>query len=402
MKLNKVRLLNIFYFSFVLYGISSSVISPLIPIISRDLKIGFNNIGFILSVASIFSLLLTFASGRLCDKFNIKIIMTSGVFLIFLGFLLIGIGFNFLIFTLFTILLNSGYGIINPVAHTYISKLFHKNRSSTFLKIDLFWYIGAAVGPLLISAVLIFNLNYRYLFLFFALAFFVLLFSFCRVKFNRDHEKIRRSENCDDTLLKFSIIRDPVLMIAGLMVFFYNGALNGMLTWLTTYFTAFNLNVSTGSVVLSFYWVFSIIGIFFMGKLLKKSNEITLTLFGAILGIICNIVFIFTDLIYVKFIFILLQAMFFGVIFPLTLSLILMAYENHSRNGTILGFNIAAAISGSILFQPLLGFIAEYVGKDSTIFIILAGLIMGFIFNLILFMRLHKKYKTRIIIKLRN
>ncbi|MCL4377863.1 MAG: MFS transporter [Actinobacteria bacterium] len=398
MTLNKARLPNIFYISFVLYGISSSVISPLIPVLSVTVKTGFNNIGLVLSVASIFSLLLTFASGRLCDKFNLKIIMMTGIFLIFLGFLLSGVRFNFIIFTLFIILINSGYGLINPLTHTYVSKLFHKNHSSTFLKMDFFWYLGAIIAPLAISAILFFNFNYRYLFIFFAAAFFIMLVSFFKVNFKRDYGYTGSDENCNEDMVKFSIIRDPILMFAGLMMFFYQGALSGMLTWLTTYFTAFNLDVATGSVVLSFYWVFALIGIFLTVRLLKKSNEITMLLFGSILGIACNLVFVLTNLIYIKFIFILLQAMFFSVIFPLTLSL--MVYESHSRSGTILGFNIAAAISGSILFQPLLGYIAQFIGRGSTIYVILAGLILGLAFNLVLFLLLRKKYKTRLMIKL--
>lgn len=389
----KVKLPNIFYYSFILYGISSTIISPLIPIISRDLKMGYNKIGLIFLVASIFSLLLTLASGRLCDKFNIKIILIIGIILLFIGFLLFGVYLNSIIFTLVVILIQSGYGIINPVAHTYASRLFYKNHSSTFLKIDLFWYIGAIIGPLLISATLFFKLNYKFLFLFFALAFLTLLISFYRVSIKNNYEKTKSEEKNNKIITEFSTLKNPILIINSLMLFFYTGSVNGLITWMTIYLTAFNLNVSIGSLVLSLYWIFSVVGLFFIGKLLKKSNEITILLLGAIFGIICISISVFSNLIYIKLVFLLLQAIFFSTVFPLALSI--TAHESHLNSGAIIGFNMAVAISGSVLFQPLLGFIAQYIGKGSILYVILAGLIFGLIFNLILFMLVNKKYSFR-------
>lgn len=388
---------NIFYNSFVLYGISSTIISPLIPIISSDLKVGYNKIGLVFLIGSIFSILLTFISGRLCDKFNIKIITIVGIFLIFLGFLLFGTHLNFIIFTLIFILIQSGYGIINPVAHTYAARIFYKSHSPTFLKIDLYWYFGAIAGPLLISLMLFFKISFKFLFLAISLSFLLLLLAFFRVNFKSNSEKVKSEEKDSKIKAKFFTIINPILIITSLMLFFYIGSLNGLTTWMTTYLTAYGLNVSIGSLVLSFYWLFSIAGLFFIRKLLRKINEITILLSGVILGIIFTFVFSFINLIYVKVICLLLQAIFFSVIFPLALSI--TVHESNVSSGTLIGFNMAAAMSGSILFQPLLGFIAEYVGKDSIVYLILAGLIIGLIFNLVLYILIRKKNKAMYLIK---
>jgi len=107
-------------------------------------------------------------------------------------------------------------------------------------------------------------------------------------------------------------------------------------------------------------------------------------------GIICLAVFSFTPFVYVKIVALSLQAIFFAAIFPLSNAI--AAKRDSKNSGTILGFTIAFAFAGSIVFQPLYGYITEYFGKEYIVFVTLAGALVGFVFVSILFKILKKEH----------
>jgi MFS family permease len=167
-------------------------------------------------------------------------------------------------------------------------------------------------------------------------------------------------------------------------------------SWLTTYFLFFNISVYQGSLVLSFYWVFMVSGLFLTQKMIKKTNEITIILYGSILGAISILIFGLVDFVPIKLIFLAMNGFFISGISPMTMSISIS--QNPNRAGSITGFIIAFYLFGEILFQPLLGFFAEHLGKNSIIYIIIAGFIITMILSFLLFMTLRVKNKTRLII----
>ena len=61
------------------------------------------------------------------------------------------------------------------------------------------------------------------------------------------------------------------------------------------------------------------------------------------------------------------------------------------NSGTILGFVIALAFAGSMIFQPIFGYVAEYLGKNYIVSVSLGGALIGLIFTFILFRMLKRK-----------
>ena len=159
MKKAKNRTVNLLLNIFIFYGIIFTIIDPLIPLISEKLKIGYDKIGLILLLASIASLLSTFISGKLCDRYNVKRIILVGLIALLGGFILYSIYLNLIFFILTVVLFRIGWGILDAGVHTYASQLSYKNHSPLFLKLDFFWYIGAIIGPIVISAMLFLKLD---------------------------------------------------------------------------------------------------------------------------------------------------------------------------------------------------------------------------------------------------
>ena len=392
---NKARTANLLFNIFIFYGISFSAIDPLIPLLSEKLKIGYDKIGIILLIGSVFSLLSTYISGRLCDKYNLKKIILSGLLILFLGFLLFGIYLNLVIFIITLILFRLGQGILDSSVHSYASHLYYRKHSPAFIKLDFYWYIGAIVGPSIISLFLFLKFDPKYAFLIFSVIFMVILIFFYRICPKENIMKFNSAEDYStgENKKSFSILKNPIIIISCAALFFYLGILTGLSSWLTTYFTSLNISVSFGSIILSFFWGFSALGVFIIGKLIRKNNDITLLLFCCIISVICTILYGFISVLYLKLLFLMLQAVFYAAFFPLLLSI--AVHEDPQHAGTISAYTISVAITGSIIFQPLIGYLTQYIGKSSIIYVIMAAAIIEIVFISVLFRLASKKYKIR-------
>lgn len=395
-KKTKRQTLIIFYYIFILFGLSLLIIDPLIPIIAEEMDVGFDRIGIALFIGSIAAFMANFIAGRLSDRIDIKKLILLGLFFLFLGFALFGIYYNFIIFIIVTIFLRVGFSIIDTSVHSFSSKLFKKDVSRIFLKLDISWYAGALMGPLVISAILYFEFLPKYVFLIFAfiyLVFIAIFYKVCPKRKIYSNDPSLNEDILDSHKSSLRILKDPAVIMVSLILFFFMGSVMGLSTWMTTYFLSLGIKVAYSSAILSLYWLFSIIGVIIVTRFVTKYKEINILFYSCMAGIICLAVFSFTSFVYVKIVALALQAIFFAAIFPLSNTIV--ANRDSKNSGTVLGFTIAFAFAGSIVFQPLYGYITEYFGKEYIVFVTLSGALVGFVFVSILF-KILKKEQNRI------
>ncbi len=390
---NKRGSLIILYFIFVLFGLSMLAIDALIPLIAQQLRVGYDKIGVALFIGSITTLISTFIAGRLCDKLDIKKIIIFGLSLLLIGFLIFGIYLNYFVFIIILIIIRGGFGTIDVSVHSYSSKYFPHDLSRTFIILDVFWFTGASLGPILISISLFLDIDTKFVFLFLSLAFAISLMIFYRYcpsgKTESDGPVQNTAIKKTGSLAAISILKKPVVLLCSLLLLLYLGGAMGFSSWLTTYFLAFEVPVAMSSIYLSVYWFFSVIGLLIITQLIKRVKEINIVIWGCFIGALCLIIFSLAPNIYLKLLFLSLQSISASGIFPLTVSIAVQ--EKPKDGGTILGFVIAAAFSGTIIFQPIFGYVAEYKGEEATIFVALAGVALGLIAVIILFKILKKK-----------
>jgi len=388
---NKRHALKIFYLIFSIFGLAIMVIDPLIPVIAEKLDVGYDKIGIALFIGSIAVLFSTIVAGRLSDRFDIKKIIIFGLLLLLTGYLIFGIYFNYFIFTLVLILIRTGFGAIDTSIHAYIAKVPDNNTSRAFIILDMFFFIGAFLGPLFISAALFLDIDPKFVFLFLSAAFaisLIILYIYCP-PVKPGNEIPARHNAINKTKPMFSIIKNPVILLCSLVLFLYLGSTFAFSSWLTTYFLAFKVHVALSSVFLSVYWLFSLVGLIAINQLVKKIKEVDILLWGCSLGAVFLIIFSLVPNIYLKTLMLSLLASAISGIFPLATSLVVQ--EEPGDSGTVLGFVIASSFSGTIAFQPIFGYVAEYYGEEKTVYIALAGVALGLIAVILLFKILKKR-----------
>jgi fucose permease len=242
------------------------------------------------------------------------------------------------------------------------------------------------MGPLVVSAILYFDFLPRYLFFIFAFIYIFFIAAFYRICPKKRIDagppmKDRKEHKTGKSIL--ATVRDPLILNASMILFIYLGSLMGLSTWMTTYFLSLGVPVAYGSAILSVYWIFSIVGMMLTARLVKRFSEIGILFYSCLIGIIFLSLFSFMPFLYIKIAALALQAVCFAAIFPLTTAI--SANSDPENSGTILGFTIAFAFAGSIVFQPVYGYVTEYLGKEYISYIALGGALTGFIFVAMLF-----------------
>jgi len=407
------KTINLIFSIFVLFGIASTIMDPLIPVISEKLGIGYDKISLMLLAGSIFGIISIYISGRFCDKYNLKKIIITGMIFSAAGLALFAAYLNFAVLILVIILLRLGHGILDPSIHTYASNITEGGKSSIFLKLDSFWYLGAILSPLMIGLTLLLNIDLKFVFVFFVILYLVLTLFFYKIS-PVDHLSLAKNPdrnlrvdqiintvnkhcgagNFDNNKTKVTtLLKKPVIIIAAIAIFFNIGIIANLSTWLTTYFTALGIQVSIGSMILSFYWIFSILGLFITNRAINKIGELNSLFIFAAAGTISTVVYSFVPNSIVKILFLFFQAIFYSGIFPITIAI--AVNESIENSGTIIGICLAVGSSSSIVLLPLIGYLAQYYGKEYIAYVILLIAILGLIFVAILFKLLGKKYKNK-------
>jgi len=367
--MNKVLVL--FNLTFLFIGITASVIGPLVPIIAQDLEIGFDVIGMFFLFGSLSSLAAVFVLGWISDRYNVKITIIIATVILFTGLLLFGSILNPITLISAIILLRSGRVLIDSSLRTYIINQKTNDHSRIFIRFAIFWCIGAISGPLIVSTLLYLDLDYRYIFLILSV-FFIIILVFLLIIF-RAKKTVKGTRHAENKVYSFKMgkIFNTVTVIDFILLALMGGILGGVSEWLTTYFLTFDLEVYFSSLFLSLYWVFTLAGLVIINRLLRVTNEITLLLFGFVIATVSLIFFNIIDVILVKVVLLAVQAM--ALSGGLSLVMAISAYENKKNSGVIMSFNLAAAVIGSIVFQPIFGYVAEHFYKDYIMYIILAA-----------------------------
>ncbi len=88
-----------------------------------------------------------------------------------------------------------------------------------------------------------------------------------------------------------------------------------------------------------------------------------------------------------------LQGILYAGIYPLSIAIAIN--ENSKATGTIIGICLSVALASPLIIQPLTGYLAEYSGGNSIVYVILASAILCFVFILILFKLCRYKDKNK-------
>jgi FHS family glucose/mannose:H+ symporter-like MFS transporter len=367
------------------FALGQNIPGPLIPVFVKEFGIGYDRVGVIFFIGLFWGMASVISFGILSDRFRKKTIIMTGASILAAGSLGVFFSTNEAVFTVAFSLLWIGFGSLEAGLTTGIVELAGDKRSRALTIFSRFTGIGAFAGPILLFAILYFALWWRLIFLVIFIYLAVLLILITRAKY-----PLRRRAS-EGYVFRFREMANPVIIFGAIALLFHNGVLINVGSWLTTYLSFFDLDLSYGSVTVAFYWLAVILGRMLATRMIQVMDEKHYLILLGTLSIFFLIITTFVNIVIIKIIAIVLLGLSIGGMFPLLLSIVFSA--NPRIVGRIFSILGLVGYGSTMIFQLVTGIIAENFREGSVIYVPLANSVVCIIF-VILMVRSHNIINT--------
>jgi MFS family permease len=408
--MQKKKNLKMFYLAYFILGFVIPIFDPLYPYFSKNFNVGFDKIGLVFFGGSLTAIISMISAGRISDKFPLRKLFLWSFAISFAGFAVFSIFHNFIGLIITVIIVNIGLNIFWPAAYAKIFHDHNENYSIMYVKLERFYYLATAIGPLLIGLLLYLNMLPRYLFIFLLFLFIMLFLIFfvgyrdktsdtfhalnLETKNNlpvntnngsskkessarsiNDHKKVKLHK-------KIKSFFTPVVIVANISLTLFGGVITGTSAWLTTYFTSFNIAVSLSSFFVALYWFSTFIGLQILTKIIGRVKEEKILFYGGIICVISLFFYNFINIIYLKIFFLMLGGISIAGVYPLCGAITVSA--NPKSAGVSSGFTIAMGLLGGLIVSPVMGFVAQFLGKNYIPYVLIILAVLGTIMSFVL------------------
>ena len=360
----------------LLAGLNTGWMGPLLPAIAKVQNIPIASLGSLFSIQFLGCVSSMLFSKKAIDLIGARKAIIIAATFAFTGMICMSIKAS-PIFLWLGALLFGGSGGINSIAGTIIAlRLSKSNSASALNKLHLFFGIGALTGPLIGWAMLNTPLSYSGVFSLGAcLAFSILALTIFSSELPR--RETERPVPPSKTTLK-----ETVLWLFSISLFFYVGIETGAAAWLFVYLIkASQLPHSQAALGMSALWLGLTAGRFLSGALCKNHNPQSVSLIFMVVSITAiGCLTAFPKISIYALLVVLLIGLGFGPIFPTVVALVNLRYPDSEALVTTV--TISTAFLGGMLFPWIAGYVFHGMGMQ----IGMGFLAVGALFMIILFL----------------
>jgi len=352
------------------------LLGPSVPAIVRGLGISYAQAGFLFTLLSLGSLFGSSAGAIVSDYVNRKRILAlfSGLFAI--GLIAVGFALGYIALCA-TVLIFSLFGSpIGSIGQSVMLDMYPDQRSRYLALQTLFAAVGSFIAPLLVAVNLAGGLSWRGPFLETAALVAILTVVVLLVRIPDSAAK-----HSGRTPLR-TILRNPNMLIAAALIFFYVSVDLGFSYWLAEYFsTELGVNVRLSSAAVSVFLVGMISSRLITSRLVKHVATKRILVIGLSLAATSLLGFILVPVVWLKAVLACTYGLGVGPVFPLIVAKASEEYPKQS--GAVTGVLFGCVSLGGMAFPLLLGVLATSVGIERSYFlpfVVLIGLLVGVLF----------------------
>jgi len=369
-------------------------IGPLIPLISQDLGIKFDIIGAALSISVLGVIASAFITCNLINTLDFKIVILIGLMFNIIGMGLIYFSKFYFIFIIALFLIRFGEGIINVSILSLIRTYYENSKTNSLLKLAISAMISNVVSPILISAIIFINFDWKKLFIVFIIPNILISIYLLLLKIPVD---ILNEERTFKNFYLFSLKKwaNINFYLSFLIIFLHSGIIQSFYTWFTVYFSNIGIKLSISSLFLSLYGLSIVVGLSIKNKINKFLDEKKMLLYGYALSFITLISAIFINNLFFKNLLIFLFGLGISGNFMIAFSLgteIDSKYINYASGLLVIASNL-----GILIFQYVIGFFSENFSGNSVFYV---NVILVFMLLIIVLILNVKKDGRKFIIRL--
>lgn len=387
------QVVGLSYISFIVLGLPGGILGVAWPSIRETFGISLDAVGILLAASTIGYLVSSFFSGRVIARLGTGLTLALSSLVSAIGLLGYGLAPSWWFMVLIGLGGGLGTGTIDAGLNLYFARVYGPRLMNW---LHAAFGLGAAIGPLLITALLNSQQSWRIAYIIVGVIQIIMTASFALTlrrwqKFG-DADTPETPQERDIPLA--DTIRQPLVWLSILLFAFAAGAELTIGQWVYTFFTqARGVDITTAGQWVSIYWASFTAGrvVFgFIANRLPINRSITATMLITVLGTLLMWINLGDA---VSFIGLAAAGFMIGPIFPLLISTTPDRLGKHANNAV--GIQISAASLGIAALPALAGILAERISIDSIApFIVIICVIMLVLYQLASVRQISPSIKT--------
>jgi FHS family glucose/mannose:H+ symporter-like MFS transporter len=367
--------------SFVCYGAISAALGPTLPELAAHTGSSLAAIGSVVTALYLGSILALLASGPAFDRLGQYPVFMAGAALLGLGAigLTVGVTLPAVLFAAF--LTGLGHGAMDLSGNLVIAEVFAHRRAAAVSLLNVFFGIGAVLGPLTASLTLkLWNTAIPALWLGGGLM--LLQLSIIPRMAVVPSAKLSGTHPANEVRGLRALIRSPILWTLGALTLTYVGVESGMSSWTTTYLSRTTASsASAGALASAGFWLALAggrVAAALAGARFSPKSMLFVTLAGALAG--SALLFASTGNGPLTVLAVLLTGFFYGPVFPVIFAIITATFR--SLAGAAGSLVIAMGSTGAALLPWLQGVLFVNAGPSASVLLIaVAAIVMLLLFG---------------------
>ncbi|MDD3840670.1 MAG: MFS transporter [Clostridia bacterium] len=349
---------SVTYFAMAFLGIYITLYQRILDVIGNDMMLNKTSMALLVTMHFMGFLISPLIAGEMSDKRGRRKII-SGAYAVFLaGIIFILFSSNIYILSIGIFLVGAGFGVIEGGLTTLLSDLNVEDENKVINISQLFFTLGAVIGPFIVIGFLRFSNNWRLLYIVFLipLAYFFLFYKKSEYPDKKLQEKIEGT-------IAAKLIKNKTFLLLCISMIMYVGIEEGIAFWITSYMKEMISDELLPTLALSLYWASMAIGRYFMSKYESKLNELI------IMSSVFSAFFILLGVGFDNYIFSLISfagiGFGFSGIWPMIMVITGRRYSQYT--GTAFGIMMTCCALGGIIVPYIMGFIAEIYNMKAAL-----------------------------------
>ena len=369
-----------------LFGITFLTLGSILPLLTAKFEAKGINSGLIVSILPIGVMLGSMIFGPFVDRYGYKLLLIINILIS--AFSLQGIAFTQSLTLLYTCIFLIGLsgGIINGGTNALVADISDKDKGANLSLLGVSYGVGAFGMPFLLGVL---SKHYPYTSILSGVGFFMVLPALYFVFISFPAPKQVKGFPLKEGI---SLLKQPVLLLNALFLFFQSGVEALSNNWTTTYLRDM-LQVSNEDALYALS--FSVLGLtvsrLVLGSLLKKFASLTILAASLALVIAGNLLLMNSGSYTMAFSAVIVTGLGLAAGFPVILGYVGQLYRELS--GTAFSISLVIALVGNTLLNYLFGYISRQYGVSYLPVQIIACTVCMFIVLLLIKRKISGKVK---------
>lgn len=362
---NKNRVIALAFASFIVFGISGSLLGIAWPSMQEKFGVSLDSFGLLLVAPTIAALVASFFSGRIIVRLGNAVTLMIACALIGLGLIAYGVSPSWTSLLVLGALLGGGSGLLDASMNAYFAGAFGPRLMNW---LHAAFGVGATIGPIIMTAVFAAGLTWEWGYV--VVGFVTLAVSMLYIATRKDWALQYSSESVESQQAIVvpplrTTLRQPLVWVGIMLFFLFAGVEITAGNWAYSLFTqSRGVDAAQAGMWVSLYWGVFTLGRIVFGAFANRFDPMAVVrwcIIGAIAG---ALVLWWNPVNAVGFIGLAIMGFAQAPIFPLMVSTTPNRLgRGHSANA--IGFQVGAAGLGIAMVPGMAGVLAGSAGLET-------------------------------------